>query len=65
MNFKNYNLYLLAVPSDEDNSLIQELAKAKIEYCLAAQTEQIDELTLCEMMKEMYRVAADVQYNIK
>ena len=40
MNFKNYNLYLLAIPSDEDNnSLIKELANVKIQYCLTAQTE--------------------------
>ena len=39
MSFKNYNLYLLAIPSDEDNSLIKELANVKIQYCLAAQTE--------------------------
>ena len=64
MNFKNYNLYLLAIPSDEDNnSLIKELANVKIQYCLTAQTEQIDEEILCKIMKEMYRVAANIQDN--
>lgn len=63
MSFKNYNLYLLAIPSDEDNNLIKELANVKVQYCLAAQTEQIDEEILCKMMKEMYRVAANIQDN--
>ena len=61
MEIKNYNLYLLAIPSDEDQDADGILAQAKIKYALCAKTEKIEEEILCKLMKEMYRAALEVQ----
>ena len=62
MEFKNYNLYLLAIPSDEDHNTDGILAQvANIKYVLCAQTEKIEEETLCKLIKEMYYAALEVQ----
>ena len=61
MEYKNYNLYLLAIPSNEDGDTPGILAQAKIKYALCAQTEKINEEVLCKLMKEMYRSALEVQ----
>ena len=62
METNNYNLYLLAIPTEKDNNTAGILAQVNnIQYALCAQTDKIDEEILCKLMKEMYRAALEVQ----
>lgn len=61
----NYNLYLLAIPTEQDNNTTGILAQVNnVRYALCAQTDKINEEVLCKLMKEMYRSALEVQNGI-
>ena len=65
METNNYNLYLLAIPAEQDNNTAGILAQINnVKYALCAQTDNIDEEVLCKLMKEMYRAALEVQNGI-
>lgn len=61
MEYKNYNLYVLAIPSDEDGVTPGLLTQANTKYVLCAKTEKINEEVLCKLVKEMYHSALEVQ----
>lgn len=62
MENKNYNLYLLAIPAEQDDNTAGILTQVNnVRYALCAQTNKIDEQVLCKLMKEMYRAALEVQ----
>ena len=65
MESKNYNLYLLAIPAEQDNNTAGILTQVdNVKYAVCAQTDKIDEEVLCKLMKEMYRAALEVQNGI-